>query len=233
VHGTPSSRLAVLSGTVHGVTAAQLGRRRARLLDGRVAAVRIEHVGDEIGDLFELALLEAARGAAGEPMRMPLVTMGGRGSLGTAFLLTVMCALPSAGIRFLAVDRLVGEVEQEEMVVVPPERSCSCASAACRRSARVRDDLLLVLLELGCSASRNATAFAAMTCMSGPPCVPGNTSELSFFVIASLARARIRPPRGPRSVLCVVVVTTSAYGIGSGYRPAATRPATCAMSTNR
>ena len=33
---------------------------------------------------------------AGEPMRMPLVTMGGRGSLGTAFLLTVMCALPSA-----------------------------------------------------------------------------------------------------------------------------------------
>ena len=27
---------------------------------------------------------------------MPLVTIGGRGSLGTAFLLTVMCALPSA-----------------------------------------------------------------------------------------------------------------------------------------
>ena len=33
----------------------------------------------------------------------------------------------------------------------------------------------------GCSASSNATALAAMTCISGPPCVPGNTSELSFF----------------------------------------------------
>ncbi len=71
-------------------------------------------------------------------------------------------------------------------------------------------------LNSGCSASRNATAFAAITCISGPPCVPGNTVELSFFVTSSLARARIRPPRGPRSVLCVVVVTTSACGSGFG-----------------
>jgi hypothetical protein len=39
------------------------------------------------------------------------------------------------------------------------------------------------------------------------------------------------PPRGPRSVLCVVVVTTSAYGTGDGCSPAATSPAMCAMST--
>jgi hypothetical protein len=39
------------------------------------------------------------------------------------------------------------------------------------------------------------------------------------------------PPRGPRSVLCVVVVTTSACGTGEGYAPAATNPAKCAMST--
>ncbi len=43
-----------------------------------------------------------------------------------------------------------------------------------------------------------------------------NTAELSFFSISSLARARIRPPRGPRRVLWVVVVTTSAKGIGFG-----------------
>ena len=73
--------------------------------------------------------------------------------------------------------------------------------------------------------------MAAITCISGPPCVPGNTSELNFFVSSSFARARINPPRGPRSVLCVVVVTTSAYGTGFGYWSAATSPATCAMST--
>ena len=40
---------------------------------------------------------------AGVPMRRPLVTIGGRGSLGTAFLLTVMLALPSAASASLPV----------------------------------------------------------------------------------------------------------------------------------
>ena len=39
------------------------------------------------------------------------------------------------------------------------------------------------------------------------------------------------PPRGPRSVLCVVVVTKSAYGTGDGCCPAATSPAMWAIST--
>ena len=85
----------------------------------------------------------------------------------------------------------------------------------------------------GSSASLKATALAAMTCISGPPWVPGNTSDWNFFSSASLALARMMPPRGPRRVLCVVEVTTSANGSGFGYTPAATRPATCAMSTNR
>ena len=38
------------------------------------------------------------------------------------------------------------------------------------------------------------------------------------------------PPRGPRSVLCVVVVTTSAWGTGDGCAPPAIRPAMWAMS---
>src|SRR5699024_8779503 len=42
---------------------------------------------------------------------------------------------------------------------------------------------------------------------------------------------RIMPERGPPSVLCTVVDTTSAYGTGLGCRPAATRPAKWAMST--
>ena len=38
--------------------------------------------------------------------------------------------------------------------------------------------------------------------------------------------------RGPRNILCVVMVTISACGTGDGCRPAATRPAMCAMSAN-
>ena len=45
-------------------------------------------------------------------------------------------------------------------------------------------------------------------------------------------RRRRRPPRGPRRVLWVVVVTRSACGNGLGWTSAATRPATWAMSTN-
>jgi hypothetical protein len=40
----------------------------------------------------------------------------------------------------------------------------------------------------------------------------------------------IIPPRGQRSVLCVVVVTISQYGIGLTITPAATRPAIWAIS---
>ena len=40
---------------------------------------------------------------AGVPMRRPLVTNGERGSFGTVFLLTVMCARPSAASASLPV----------------------------------------------------------------------------------------------------------------------------------
>ncbi len=60
--------------------------------------------------------------------------------------------------------------------------------------------------------------------------MPGNTAELSFLAISS-SSDRITPPRGPRSVLCVVVVTTCACGNGEGCTPPATSPAKCAMST--
>ena len=69
-----------------------------------------------------------------------------------------------------------------------------------------------------------------MMCISGPPCTPGKTVRSSSFAYRS--RQRTRPPRGPRSVLCVVVVTKSECGTGLGCTPAATRPAMCAMSVN-
>ncbi len=63
-------------------------------------------------------------------------------------------------------------------------------------------------LNSGCIASRNATALAAIVCIIGPPCMFGNTALLNFR--ARSGRVRAIAPRGPRSVLCVVLVTISA-----------------------
>ena len=97
------------------------------------------------------------------------------------------------------------------------------------------------------AASRNATALAATTCISGPPWMPGKTllsiaCARVFLPSAGKsarstpsgrsARAKTMPPRGPRRVLWVVVVTRSACGNGLGWSPAATSPAMWAMSTN-
>src|SRR4029453_749348 len=59
--------------------------------------------------------------------------------------------------------------------------------------------------------------------------MPGKTDRSRSF--AYFSRHRIKPDRGPRSVLCVVDVTKSACGTGLGGRPTATRPAIGAQST--
>src|SRR6266446_3782837 len=55
----------------------------------------------------------------------------------------------------------------------------------------------------GSMASFKHTAFAAMVCTSGPPCVPGKVSRSSSLAKAALQSTK--PARGPRRVLCVVV----------------------------
>ncbi len=73
----------------------------------------------------------------------------------------------------------------------------------------VGDDLPGVrLVRRACAASFSTTALAATACISGPPWQNGNTA-LSMRA-ASSALQTIMPPRGPRSTLCVVKVTTSA-----------------------
>ena len=79
-------------------------------------------------------------------------------------------------------------------------------------------------LNSGFSASAKQIAFAATTCSNGPPCAPGKIILLILTAISSLL-VRIIPPRGPLNVLCVVDVTTSAYGTGLGCNPAAISPA--------
>ena len=99
-----------------------------------------------------------------------------------------------------------------------PPRARARSRAICARSRGTR----------AAAPRRKATALAAITCMSGPPCPPGKTAVSIAF--ANRASHRIMPPRGPRSVLCVVVPISCAWPTGLGWSPAATSPAMCAMS---
>ncbi|GAQ68275.1 hypothetical protein SsS58_08734 [Streptomyces scabiei] len=174
---------------------------------------------------------------AGVPIRRPEVTIGGRGSLGTALRLTVM---PTSWRRSSACCPSRSEWRRSTRIrctSVPPERTstpASRASGAVSRSARIFAPSTVRRwrsLNSSLAATLKETALAAMTCSSGPPWKPGKTEELSFLA-NSLPRARMMPPRGPPRVLWVVEVTTSAYSTGLGCSPAATRPAKCAMSTH-
>jgi hypothetical protein len=78
--------------------------------------------------------------------------------------------------------------------------------------------------------------------LCGPPCSEGKTAKLiassySYFSAPSASdfgprRKKIMPARGPRSDLCVVVVTMSLYANGLCASPVATRPEMCAMSVS-
>ncbi len=109
-------------------------------------------------------------------------------------------------------------------------------SSAARQNdgAKWREFLMICswyVLNSGFMAFLKATAFAAMMCMSGPPWMPGKIIE-SIILACSLSQ-RIRPPLGPRSVLCVVPVTKWATPTGVGWSPVATAPAMWAMSAKR
>ena len=105
---------------------------------------------------------------------------------------------------------------QQSQVGVRAARDRSHAFSGQRLCERlcVGNDLTGVLLVGGVAASFSATALAATACMSGPPCIMGNTALSIAAACSSLLR--IIPPRGPRRTLCVVNVTTSAYGTGLG-----------------
>ena len=80
-------------------------------------------------------------------------------------------------------------------------------------------------------AIRKQVALAAIVCSSGPPCIPGKTARSTACACSSVQR--MKPARGPASVLCVVEVTKWQSLTGFGCSPAATSPAKCAMSQSR
>ncbi len=146
------------------------------------------------------------------------------------FLLTVIPAPSSAFSATLPVRPRARHVEQEDVVVgaARDDAEAAPASPAARRTG-VGHDLRLVGAELlGLGASRKATALAAMTCISGPPWMPGKTAR--SISLANSCLHSTMPARGPRRVLWVVVVTKWQCGTGEGWMPAATSPAMWAMS---
>jgi len=168
----------------------------------------------------------------GVPTRIPDAVPGGSGSFGMAFLLRAMPTSSHAASASAPVTPTGRRSTRARCESVPPETSRSPSSRSPSASARaVRTTRCAYSRNSGCIASLSATALAAMQCSSGPPCENGNTARSIAFACSS--RHRIMPPRGPRSVLCVVNVTTSACGTGLGYAPPATRPMKCAASTMR
>src|SRR5438309_1673108 len=192
--------------------------------DGRVVLFR-EHGVDRLRYLEHFGLGETARGhgrgADADPARDERLL----GVAGNRVL--VHCdAGPVEQLLGLLASHLLGPQIHEHQVGVRPARHDGVAQLDERRGEGLR---VAHVLNSGVSASARATAFAAMTCSSGPPWRPGNTCLSTS--LPNTSWQRIKPPRGPRRVLWVVVVTICACGTGEGWIPAATSPATCAMST--
>ena len=177
-----------------GVERVALGDRRARARPARRARLEVgrQRGGDDLADLGEVLDLQAAgRERAACRCAGRWMTIGGRGSNGTALRLTVMPIVVQAVLGLLAVELGLAQVDEHEVHVGAagqdvdavagaqqllgdaPARRRSCAAGARGRPRSAR--------------SCSATALPAITCSSGPPCWPGNTAELIFFACSSLA----------------------------------------------
>ena len=108
----------------------------------------------------------------GVPIRIPLVTKGDCGSLGTAFLFTVMLARSRVASRVFTRYALADQVDQEQVIVCPTGNDVNTPlHKDLRHGARIVYYLLLVGLNSGSMASLKATALAAITCHQRPALV--------------------------------------------------------------
>jgi len=213
---------------------AHAGFRRAGI--ARLRRERVQRLDDASPNDLKLSLSEAARRCRRRAKRTPEVTAGFSGSNGMPFLLQVMPArsrLFSASRPVILMDRRSTNIRCES---VPPE---TISSPACSRVAAsalaFATTALAYCLNAGCKASCNATAFAAITCISGPPCRPGKTAALILLPISS-SLARIRPPLGPRRGLVCGRrddYVRAAGGSGRRRRLPARRNAPCRPSDRR
>ena len=120
---------------------------------------------------------EARDVVAGVPTRMPDAVFGGSGSNGMAFLLTVMPTVVEELLGLVAGDAERRHVHEHE-VVVRAARDERAPCAASVSASTVAFSMVRRWSSRNASpcASSSATALAAMTCMSGPPWIPGKTA---------------------------------------------------------
>mmetsp|Transcript_3532 Transcript_3532/g.8242 ORF Transcript_3532/g.8242 Transcript_3532/m.8242 type:complete len:264 (-) Transcript_3532:250-1041(-) len=182
--------------------------------------------------------------SAGAPMRRPPGTIADL-SPGTVFLLLAMCASSSTRSTREPSTFLGRRSSSTRWFSVPPETSVwPLATRALASAALFFSTCSWYALNSGVAACFSAHARPEIVWLWGPPCSPGKTeklilSSMSYMMVPFLGsslrtprRKKIMAPRGPRSDLCVVVVTTSAVLNGPGTTSAATRPEMCAMSAS-
>ena len=175
---------------------------------------------------------------------MPRVVSGGRADADAARhprLLRVVRHRVLVHRDAAPVERLLGhlageaaapQVHQHQVVVgaardqVEAARRAASAASACG----VLDHAPLVGREAGRERLAEAHRLGGDH-VHQRPALQAREHGLVELLRAPAAREHDSPPRGPRSVLCVVLVTRSACGTGLGCSPAATSPAMCAMST--
>ncbi len=146
---------------------------------------------------------------AGVPRRIPEGSIGFRGSNGIIFLLQEMPAFSSAcSASFPVIPRDQNTSRRTIWFSVPPDITLmpllmNLSDMAIELSTTCR----AYVANPGSRASPKATAFARLVWSCGQPWTPGNTARaisgpyFSFDMIIA--------HRGPRRVLCVVVVTIS------------------------
>ena len=136
----------------------------------------------------------------GEPTRSPDGDVGGAGSYGMAFLLSVMRAGVAAALGLGAGDPDRAQVDQREVGVgAAGHRAHALGLQPLGQRLGVGDDLGGVGLVRGRAASLSATALAATACMSGPPWENGKTALSSAF---ACSRGRGSCRRAGRAAPC-------------------------------
>ena len=199
-----------------------------------VLEVGAERGGDDLADLVEVVDLEAAGRQGGSADPQAAADRRRPGVERHRVAVDRDADLGEAVLGLLAVELGVAQVDEHEVHVGAGREDVDAVAGADQRAATARAPASVRSWrsrKASVWAMRSATALPAITCSSGPPCVPGKTAESIFFLCSS--RQMSIPPRAPPSVLWIVVETTSACGTGLGCSPAATRPAKWAMSTSR
>ena len=156
--------------------------------------------------------------SAALPRRSPDVTNGLRGSSGIWLRLSVIPARSRTSWASLPVSSASKSRRStsRRWLSVPPvtSRNPSASRPDAERGGVARRRRGRSARTPGVAASRNATAFAAITCSRGPPWSPGNTAE--SIALACSSRHTIAPPA--RSAQRLVGREGDDVGVRDGVR---------------